>query len=166
MNNRIEQCEVALKIPPGDYTDIDDKKGAQFALSNDLSNIINGLPNIAPSLVYVTLKSYFSERKNLHRLIDKNIKRACVTSVIVTLMSVKHDMMDDDDISDKELIRGRELFKNGIADMKKVLKSQARLDDFDSYSHERYQVVSQPVKFDDDGSYVPSHLDKHLNGEA
>ena len=81
-------------------------------------------------------------------------------------MSVKHDMMDDDDISDKELIKGRELFKNGIADMKKVLKSQARLDDFDSYSHERYQVVSQPATFDDDGSYVPSHLDKHLNGEA
>ena len=95
LNSR--EVEVSLSLPPGDYSKIDDKNMMQMRLSKDMSSFIEEIPE--PSLFYLVMKQYFSERKNLHKLICNDLKEACVHTAIVGVMTQTANIANDDDLN-------------------------------------------------------------------
>ena len=167
--NSIRATEIMIQIPPGDYTNT--KKGEKLAraLSSDLSEFFRVTDN--PSMFYVSIKHYLSERVGLNRMLPgDSVIEASIHATIVTLMTelaatVVHEITDEkEDKPHKKFIGGV------LRQLKKTLKSEQRMKDFDKFCSDSYGVsVEKPgdaPNFASDDEALDIHIDRHLNAKS
>tara|TARA_R110002153_G_scaffold69826_1_gene184209 strand:+ start:292 stop:807 length:516 start_codon:yes stop_codon:yes gene_type:complete len=167
--NSIRATEIMIQIPPGDYTNTRRGKKLAEALSSDLSEFFRVTDN--PSMFYVSIKHYLSERVGLNRMLPgDSVIEASIHATIVTLMTelaatVVHEIADEkEDKPHKKFIGGV------LRQLKKTLKSEQRMKDFDKFCSDSYGVsVEKPgdsPSFASDDEDLGVHIDIHLNAKS
>ena len=167
--NSIRATEIMIQIPPGDYTNTRRGKKLAEALSSDLSEFFRVTDN--PSMFYVSIKHYLSERVGLNRMLPgDSVIEASIHATIVTLMTelaatVVHEIADEkEDKPHKKFIGGV------LRQLKKTLKSEQRMKDFDKFCSDSYGVsVEKPgdsPSFASDDEDLGVHVDIHLNAKS
>jgi hypothetical protein len=167
--NSIRATEIMIQIPPGDYTNTKKGKKLARALSSDLSEFFRVTDN--PSMFYVSIKHYLSERVGLNRMLPgDSVIEASIHATIVTLMTelaatVVHEITDEkEDKPHKKFIGGV------LRQLKKTLKSEQRMKDFDKFCSDSYGVsVEKPgdlPNFASDDEALDIHIDRHLNAKS
>ena len=167
--NSIRATEIMIQIPPGDYTNTRRGKKLAEALSSDLSEFFRVTDN--PSMFYVSIKHYLSERVGLNRMLPgDSVIEASIHATIVTLMTelaatVVHEITDEkEDKPHKKFIGGV------LRQLKKTLKSEQRMKDFDKFCSDSYGVsVEKPgdsPSFASDDEDLGVHIDIHLNAKS
>ena len=167
--NSVRATEIMIQIPPGDYTNT--KKGEKLAraLSSDLSEFFRVTDN--PSMFYVSIKHYLSERVGLNRMLPgDSVIEASIHATIVTLMTeiaatVVHEITDE-----KEDKPHKKFLSGALQELKKTLKSEQRMKEFDKFCTNHYGVcVEKPgdsPNFASDDEDLGIHIDRHLNAKS
>ena len=166
--NSIRATEIMIQIPPGDYTNT--KKGEKLAraLSSDLSEFFRVTDN--PSMFYVSIKHYLSERVGLNRMLPgDSVIEASIHATIVTLMTEMAATAIHEITNEKEDKPHKKWLNGVLKELKKTLKSKQRMKDFDKFCSDSYGVsVEKPGDLpnfasDDD---LDIHIDRHLNAKS
>ena len=167
--NSVRATEIMIQIPPGDYTNT--KKGEKLAraLSSDLSEFFRVTDN--PSMFYVSIKHYLSERVGLNRMLPgDSVIEASIHATIVTLMTeiaatVVHEITDE-----KENKPHKKFLSGALQELRKTLKSEQRMKEFDKFCTNAYGVcVEKPgdsPNFASDDEDLGIHIDRHLNAKS
>ena len=167
--NSVRATEIMIQIPPGDYTNTKRGKKLAEALSSDLSEFFRVTDN--PSMFYVSIKHYLSERVGLNRMLPgDSVIEASIHATIVTLMTeiaatVVHEITDEkEDKPHKKWLNGV------LKELKRTLKSKQRMKDFDKFCSDSYGVsVEKPgdlPNFASDDDDLDIHIDRHLNAKS
>ena len=167
--NKIKAIAVAIQIPAGDYTNVRKNRKLGDALSSDLSGFFRATDS--PQMFYVVTKHYLSERIGLYKMLPgDSVIEASIHATIVTLMTelaatVVHEIADEkEDKPHKKFIGGV------LRQLKKTLKSEQRMKDFDKFCSDAYGVsVEKPgdlPNFASDDDDLDIHIDRHLNAKS
>ena len=167
--NSVRAAEIMIQIPPGDYTNTKRGKKLAEALSSDLSEFFRVTDN--PSMFYVSIKHYLSERVGLNRMLPgDSVIEASIHATIVTLMTeiaatVVHEITDE-----KEDKPHKKFLSGALQELKKTLKSEQRMKEFDKFCTNAYGVcVEKPgdsPNFASDDEDLGIHIDRHLNAKS
>ena len=160
---------VAIQIPAGDYTNVRKNRKLGDALSSDLSGFFRATDR--PQMFYVVTKHYLSERIGLYKMLSgDSVIESSIHATIVTLMTelaatVVHEITDEkEDKPHKKFIGGV------LRQLKKTLKSEQRMKDFDKFCSDAYGVsVEKPgdlPNFASDDDDLDIHIDRHLNAKS
>jgi len=137
----VKTVTVALSVPPGDYTKIKNKSEAMHKISADISELMGEIKQA--DMFYLTMKTYFSDRKNLHKLIDNDIKKACVHSVIISIMTRQANVMHSEKASESDVIEVVKGTHKLIQQMRAILKSEVMLEGWDNFCSEKGEVFAE-----------------------
>jgi len=161
----VREIEVSITIPPGDYSKINDKNEMQLKLSSDMAEFMQHVPD--PTMFYVIMKQYFSERKNLHKIICNSLKEACVHSTIVGAMTYTANIAVNEDMDSKKAMKRIKNMKKALQTLRDVLKSKSRIKDWDEFCTSMGEVTSgtYSVENQSDSDYN-AKLDTHLKAES
>jgi hypothetical protein len=167
--NSVRATEIMIQIPPGDYTNTRRGKKLAEALSSDLSEFFRVTDN--PSMFYVSIKHYLSERVGLNRMLPgDSVIEASIHATIVTLMTeiaatVVHEITDE-----KEDKPHKKFLSGALQELKKTLKSEQRMKEFDKFCTNAYGVsVEKPgdsPRFASEDEDLGIHIDRHLNAKS
>ena len=170
--NKIKAIAVAIQIPAGDYTNVRKNKKLGDALSSDLSGFFRATDN--PQMFYVVTKHYLSERIGLNKMLPgDSVIESSIHATIVTLMTeliatgVHEVINEEEDKPHKEFI-GKVLRK-----LRRALKSNQRMKEFDRFCTDLYGVSSEKHGYsktfesdDSDDADLDIHIDSHLNAKS
>jgi len=167
--NKQKAIAVAIQIPAGDYTNVRKNRKLGDALSSDLSGFFRATDS--PQMFYVVTKHYLSERIGLYKMLPgDSVIESSIHATIVTLMTelaatVVHEITDEkEDKPHKKFIGGV------LRQLKKTLKSEQRMKDFDKFCSDAYGVsVEKPgdlPNFASDDEALDIHIDRHLNAKS
>jgi len=163
---------VAIQIPAGDYTNVRKNKKLGDALSSDLSGFFRATDS--PQMFYVVTKHYLSERIGLNKMLPgDSVIESSIHATIVTLMTeliatgVHEVIHEEEDKPHKEFI-GKVLRK-----LRRALKSNQRMKEFDRFCTSSYGVSSEKPGYsktfesdDSDDADLDIHIDSHLNAKS
>ena len=172
MNKKVKTIGVQLSVPPGDYTKIKNNPHLMSKVSSDISEFMKHVGE--SDMFYLVMKTYFNDRKNLHKIIDKDIRKACVHSVIISVLTKQAAMFSDENISDTKIIKIRAKTSVVLKKMRLLLKKENLLKQWDSFCDESGQVFcEEAAKFDestfnklDIKNNDNVEIDNHLDTEA
>ena len=167
--NSIRATEIMIQIPPGDYTNTRRGKKLAEALSSDLSEFFRVTDN--PSMFYVSIKHYLSERVGLNRMLPgDSVIEASIHATIVTLMTEMAATAMHEITNEKEDKPHKKWLNGVLKELKKTLKSKQRMKDFDKFCSDSYGVsVEKPgdlPNFASDDDDLDIHIDRHLNAKS
>jgi hypothetical protein len=167
--NSIRATEIMIQIPPGDYTNTRRGKKLAEALSSDLSEFFRVTDN--PSMFYVSIKHYLSERVGLNRMLPgDSVIEASIHATIVTLMTELAATVVNEIADEKEDKPHKKFIGGVLRQLKKTLKSEQRMKDFDKFCSDSYGVsVEKPgdsPNFASDDEDLGVHIDIHLNAKS
>ena len=167
--NSIRATEIMIQIPPGDYTNTRRGKKLAEALSSDLSEFFRVTDN--PSMFYVSIKHYLSERVGLNRMLPgDSVIEASIHATIVTLMTEMAATAIHEITNEKEDKPHKKWLNGVLKELKKTLKSKQRMKDFDKFCSDSYGVsVEKPgdlPNFASDDEALDIHIDRHLNAKS
>jgi len=167
--NSIRATEIMIQIPPGDYTNTRRGKKLAEALSSDLSEFFRVTDN--PSMFYVSIKHYLSERVGLNRMLPgDSVIEASIHATIVTLMTEMAATAIHEITNEKEDKPHKKWLNGVLKELKKTLKSKQRMKDFDKFCSDSYGVsVEKPgdlPNFASDDDDLDIHIDRHLNAKS
>ena len=167
--NSIRATEIMIQIPPGDYTNTRRGKKLAEALSSDLSEFFRVTDN--PSMFYVSIKHYLSERVGLNRMLPgDSVIEASIHATIVTLMTEMAATAIHEITNEKEDKPHKKWLNGVLKELKKTLKSKQRMKDFDKFCSDSYGVsVEKPgdlPNFASDDEDLDIHIDRHLNAKS
>ena len=167
--NSVRATEIMIQIPPGDYTNT--KKGEKLAraLSSDLSEFFRVTDN--PSMFYVSIKHYLSERVGLNRMLPgDSVIEASIHATIVTLMTEIAATVVHEITNEKEDKPHKKFLSGALQELRKTLKSEQRMKEFDKFCTNHYGVcVEKPgdsPNFASDDEDLGIHIDRHLNAKS
>ena len=167
--NSIRATEIMIQIPPGDYTNTKKGKKLARALSSDLSEFFRVTDN--PSMFYVSIKHYLSERVGLNRMLPgDSVIEASIHATIVTLMTEMAATAMHEITNEKEDKPHKKWLNGVLKELKRTLKSKQRMKDFDKFCSDSYGVsVEKPgdlPNFASDDEDLDIHIDRHLNAKS
>jgi|TARA_R110001583_G_scaffold146314_3_gene298333 hypothetical protein len=167
--NSIRATEIMIQIPPGDYTNTRRGKKLAEALSSDLSEFFRVTDN--PSMFYVSIKHYLSERVGLNRMLPgDSVIEASIHATIVTLMTEMAATAMHEITNEKEDKPHKKWLNGVLKELKRTLKSKQRMKDFDKFCSDSYGVsVEKPgdlPNFASDDEDLDIHIDRHLNAKS
>ena len=167
--NSIRATEIMIQIPPGDYTNTRRGKKLAEALSSDLSEFFRVTDN--PSMFYVSIKHYLSERVGLNRMLPgDSVIEASIHATIVTLMTEMAATAMHEITNEKEDKPHKKWLNGVLKELKRTLKSKQRMKDFDKFCSDSYGVsVEKPgdlPNFASDDEDLGIHIDIHLNAKS
>ena len=147
---KVKAGTVALRVPPGDYTNLKNKSEVMHHISEDISELMSEIKGA--DMFYLTMKTYFTDRKNLHKLIDNDLKKACVHSVIISVMTRQASVMHNEKASQKEIVEMVKDTHKLVKRMRALLNSEILLEGWDNFCSEVGEVRAEPADeaiFDD-----------------
>ena len=135
----------------------------------DLSEFFRVTDN--PSMFYVSIKHYLSERVGLNRMLPgDSVIEASIHATIVTLMTEMAATAIHEITNEKEDKPHKKWLNGVLKELKKTLKSKQRMKDFDKFCSDSYGVsVEKPgdlPNFASDDEDLDIHIDRHLNAKS
>ena len=167
--NSVRATEMMISIPPGDYTNTRKGKKIAEALSSDLSEFFRVTDN--PSMFYVSIKYYLSERVGLNRMLPgDSVIESSIHATIVTIMTEMAATIVNEVTNEKEDKPHKKWLSEVLKELKKTLKSKQRMKDFDKFCSDTYGVsVEKPGDspiFASDDVDLDIRIDRHLNAKS
>ena len=158
MNKKVKTIGVQLSVPPGDYTKIKNNPHLMSKVSSDISEFM----------------THVGEADMFYLVMDKDIRKACVHSVIISVLTKQAAMFSDENISDTKIIKIRAKTSVVLKKMRLLLKKENLLKEWDSFCDESGQVFcEEAAKFDestfnklDIKNNDNVEIDNHLDTEA
>tara|TARA_R100000458_G_scaffold57414_1_gene63601 strand:+ start:79 stop:600 length:522 start_codon:yes stop_codon:yes gene_type:complete len=173
MDNRKEvaasQCiELELRIPPGDFRNVEIDDRLQMRLSHDLSEFMESCKG-NPSKFYIMVKFYLSERKGLHRCMKSTRKgklgviEASMNATLISLMTLAVNNQMNNVMNGGEFEADDEL-RGCIEELKNGVKSKDKMIAFDKFCSDRYGVTGVEASVEKSGEGFS--VDNHLQAES
>ena len=160
---------VAIQIPAGDYTNVRKNRKLGDALSSDLSGFFRATDS--PQMFYVVTKHYLSERIGLYKMLPgDSVIESSIHATIVTLMTEMAATVVHEVVNEKEDKPHKKFIGGVLKELKKTLKSEQRMKEFDKFCTNHYGVcVEKPgdsPNFASDDDDLDIHIDRHLNAKS
>ena len=170
--NKQKAIAVAIQVPAGDYTNVRKNKKLGDALSSDLSEFFRITDN--PQMFYVVTKHYLSERIGLYKMLPgDSVIESSIHATIVTLMTEMAATIVHEVVNEKEDNPHKKFIGGVLKELKKTLKSEQRMKDFDKFCSDSYGVSSEKHGYsktfesdDSDDADLDIHIDSHLNAKS
>jgi len=170
--NKIKAIAVAIQIPAGDYTNVRKNKKLGDALSSDLSGFFRATDN--PQMFYVVTKHYLSERIGLNKMLPgDSVIESSIHATIVTLMTELIATGVHEVLNEEEDKPHKEFIGKALRSLRRALKSNQRMKEFDRLCTDSYGVSSEKHCYsktfesdDSDDADLDIHIDSHLNAKS